>query len=399
MTSPHESLGVNAFGDWSSTTGLAQASRRLAHALRCRGVALSCTTLRTGAPTDDALVSPDLAPLMGPPTWPIDLWMLNINEFAGLGATAVTGLGTPRRRIATWYWELPTVPRSLRGQFDRVDEIWVASSFVQRTFLRYTRRPVHVVPTVVPKFEHSANRMEVRARLGIRPDGVMFLFTFDFNSSVARKNPMGVVEAFAQAFPADDEKSVLVIKGTNLGQAPTFEAHLRQALQRVKGRLIPGFLAQQEFEDLFHACDVYVSAHRSEGFGLGIAEAMALGKPVIGTSYSGNCDFMNAVNSCPLGYRLRPITAQDHVYQEAYSDVYVEGAIWAEPDIGQAAQWMRLLASSEAIRRRIGDEAARTMCDGFSEMAVGRIAEERLRSSYDDLPTDRHMSIVTTTSN
>ena len=44
---------------------------------------------------------------------------------------------------------------------------------------------------------------------------------------------------------------------------------------------------------------------------------MALGKPVIATSYSGNCDFMNAVNSCPLGYRLRAVTARDHEYPEA----------------------------------------------------------------------------------
>jgi glycosyltransferase involved in cell wall biosynthesis len=226
----------------------------------------------------------------------------------------------------------------------------------------------------------------------------MFLFTFDFNSSVARKNPLGVIEAFAQAFPENDETSVLVIKGMNLEQSSTFEAHLRKALICVKGRLITGFLSQQELEDLFHACDVYVSAHRSEGFGLGIAEAMALGKPVIATSYSGNCDFMNAVNSCPLGYRLRPITTHDHVYQEAFGDVYVEGAIWAEPDLGQAAQWMRLLASSEAIRRRIGAEAARTMRDGFSEMAVGRIAEDRLRASYNDLLTDCDMTTAAITS-
>jgi glycosyltransferase involved in cell wall biosynthesis len=388
VTSPHESLGVNAFGDWDSTTGLAQAGRRLTHALLRRGVALSCSTIHTGAPTDDTLVSPHLVSLMGPPRWPIDLWTLNINEFTSLGEMALSPLGAPRHRIATWYWELPTVPRWLRGQFDRVDEIWVASSFVRRSFLRYTRRPIHIVPTVVPRFELSMNRLDLRARLRIPMDAVMFLVTFDFNSSVARKNPLGVIEAFAQAFPVGDEQTVLVVKGMNLGQSPAFEADLRQALQRVNGRIIPEFLSQQDLANLFHACDVYVSTHRSEGFGLGIAEAMALGKPVIATSYSGNCDFMNAVNSCPVGYRLRAVTVRDHVYQEAVGDVYIEGAAWAEPDIGQAAQWMRLLAGSEAIRKRIGVEAARTMREGFSEAAVGRIAEERLRASYDDLAND-----------
>jgi glycosyltransferase involved in cell wall biosynthesis len=369
----------------------------LVEALERRGVALSCTTLRTGAPTDDTLLSPALAALEGPPAWPIDLWTLNINEFAMLGATAVSSLGGLRHRIATWYWELSTVPKSLWDQFDQVDEIWVPSSFVRRSFLRYTRRPIHIVPTVVPKFEPSVNRPDVRAQLGISPDAVVFLFTFDFNSSVARKNPLGVIEAFARAFRAGDQQAELVIKGMNLDQSPRFERDLRQALQRVNGQFISQFLSQQDLADLLHACDVYVSMHRSEGFGLGIAEAMALGKPVIATSYSGNCDFMNSVNSCPLGYRLRAVRERDHEYQMGLRDVYVEGAVWAEPDIGEAVEWMRLLAHNEAIRTRIGLEAARTMREGFSEAAVGRVAEDQLVATYDRLPKYRDMTTATMT--
>ena len=374
---------MNAFGDWRSTTGLAEAGRRLARALVRRGVTLSCSTVRTGAPTDDTLWPTDLAALTGPPTWPIDLWTLNINEFAMLGEAAVNELGGSRYRIATWYWELSTTPRSLWGAFDQVDEIWVPSSFVRRSFLRYTRTPIHIVPTVVPVFERGTNAADVRGRLGISRHAALFLFTFDFNSSTARKNPFGVIEAFAQAFPARDDHAVLVIKTMNLDQSPRFEADIRQALRRVNGVLISEFLSQQNLADLFHACDVYVSTHRSEGFGLGMAEAMALGKPVIATSYSGNCDFMNARNSCPVGYRLRPVTARDHEYQTGLRDVYVEGAVWAEPDITEAAQWMRLLASNEAIRTRIGGEAARTMREGFSEIAVGGIAEVRLQTAYE----------------
>jgi glycosyltransferase involved in cell wall biosynthesis len=336
--------------------------------------------MATGAPTDDTLVPRDLVPLMGPPTWPIDLWTLNINELTMPGPSAASALDAQRRRIATWYWEQSTVPRPLRGEFDRVDEIWVASSFVRQSFLRYTRRPIHIVPTVVPKFELSKDRFEVRARLGIPRDAVMFLFTFDFNSSVARKNPFGVIEAFSSAFPADDEQSVLVIKTMNLGRVPKFEMDLQGALQRVNGRLLTEFLPEQDQADLFNACDVYVSMHRSEGFGLGMAEAMALGKPVIATWYSGNCDFMGPLNSCPVGYRLRAVTARDHLYQTSAGDLYVEGALWAEPEIGQAARWMRLLAGNEPMRRQIGVEAARTMREGFSEAAVGRIAVERLRA-------------------
>lgn len=378
-------LGVNAFGDWSSTTGLAEASRRLTSALVRRGVPVAGSTVRTGAPTDESLVPADLAAHIAPPIWPIDLWTLNINEFVLVGEEAVSSLGGSRYRIATWYWELSTVPMALWPEFDHVDEIWVPTRFVGQSFLRYTRRPIHIVPTVVPVFGVGTGAPEVRARLGISPQAVVFLFTFDFNSSSARKNPLGVVDAFAQAFPSGQDQAVLVIKGSNLDQSPAFETALRQALQRVKGVFIREFLPQQDLADLFHTCDVYVSTHRSEGFGLGLAEAMAIGKPVVATAYSGNCDFMTARNSCPVGYRLRPVTASDHEYQPGLRDVYLEGAVWAEPDIAQTAQWMRLLAENSEIRRRIGVQAARTMREGFSESAVGRLAEERLDKAHAQL--------------
>jgi hypothetical protein len=108
---------------------------------------------------------------------------------------------------------------------------------------------------------------------------------------------------------------------------------------------------------------------------------------------------MGPLNSCPLGYRLRTVTARDHVYQSSAGDLYVEGAVWAEPEIGQAAQWMRLLAGNEAMRHRIGVEAARTMSEGFSEAAVGRIAVERLRAFRDQFSHERGtMSAATASS-
>ena len=236
---------MNAFGDWRSTTGLAEAGRRLARALVRRGVTLSCSTVRTGAPTDDTLWPTDLAALTGPPTWPIDLWTLNINEFAMLGEAAVNELGGSRYRIATWYWELSTTPRSLWGAFDQVDEIWVPSSFVRRSFLRYTRTPIHIVPTVVPVSSVGRIGTDVRCRLGHLPGRRIFLFTFDFNSSTPERTRSVSSRLSPKPFQGDDH-AVLVIKTMNLDQSPTFEADIRQALRRVNGVLISEFLSQQD---------------------------------------------------------------------------------------------------------------------------------------------------------
>jgi glycosyltransferase involved in cell wall biosynthesis len=142
--------------------------------------------------------------------------------------------------------------------------------------------------------------------------------------------------------------------------------------------LIDEHLSPDDLGDLFHAADVYVSLHRSEGFGLGLAEAMAIGKAVIGTAYSGNVDFMNGANSCPVGYRVRPITVDDHRYQGAVGSVYRQGLLCAEPDVEQAARWMRALAADAGLRRRLGAAASETIAARFSEEAVVDAAMERL---------------------
>jgi glycosyltransferase involved in cell wall biosynthesis len=125
--------------------------------------------------------------------------------------------------------------------------------------------------------------------------------------------------------------------------------------------------------------DAYVSLHRSEGFGFGIAEAMALGKPVIATAYSGNLDFATLANSCQVSYRLREITSDDHVFNEGISSVYQSGAVWADPDIGQAARWMQLLSADPALRARIGEAGRATVRRRYSAQAAVEAVTHRLK--------------------
>ena len=135
----------------------------------------------------------------------------------------------------------------------------------------------------------------------------------------------------------------------------------------------------------------YVSLHRGEGLGLVMAEAMAIGKAGIGTAYSGNLDFMTNVNSCLVGHELTTITQADDRYEK--KDMlyhYGEGSVWAEPDIDQAALWMRLLAEDEDLRTRVGVQAALDIRGNFSEAEVARVAFNRLgvlaRETGTDLP-------------
>jgi glycosyltransferase involved in cell wall biosynthesis len=227
--------------------------------------------------------------------------------------------------------------------------------------------------------------------LGLPTDRVLFLFTFDFNSNVGRKNPEGVIDAFAKAFPQRGPASpLLVLKSINIERHPEFAAHLQERVERVGGHLINAHLSQQDMANLFDACDVYVSLHRSEGFGLGMAEAMSVGKPVIATGYSGNLAFMNVANSCLVGYHLRPVTGADHLFNPGAAPIYPEGALWAEPDLDQAAEWMRMLAADERLRERIGQFGRETISSGFSEEAASRIAVSRLSALSGELLGERY---------
>jgi glycosyltransferase involved in cell wall biosynthesis len=368
--------GVNVFGDWAATTGLAQAARRLTIAISEAGFGLCLGTVASGAPRDESRVADSLREIPDDRKYAIDLWMLNVNEFPNIGEELLRPPGRKTYAIGVWYWELTTFPDSLTAQMERVDEIWVATTFVQSSFESATDRPVRVVPAIVPDL-HGSGR--TRTDFGLRDDELIFLFSFDVHSMVARKNPGAVIEAFSRAFGSPNRSGTrLVIKVLNLDRHAHVASWLREAVASVAGVLIEDDLRHEELVDLFMCADSYVSLHRSEGFGFGIAEAMALGKPVIATAYSGNTDFATAANSCQVGYRLREITNEDYLYDEGASEVYRIGSTWAEPDIAQAARWMRVIAQDPQLRRRIGETARATILERYSAAAVVDIVRARL---------------------
>ncbi len=208
----------------------------------------------------------------------------------------------------------------------------------------------------------------------------MFLFHFDAHSTFARKNPLGVIDAFRRAFGPGGrrDEAQLVMKVLNLDRLPEARALLVHELESVGGILIETEMATTEVASLIALSDVYVSLHRAEGFGLGIAEAMFFEKPVIATAFSGPEDFLTPVNSCMLGYRPRTILGGDLYLNPGMEALYQTGKMWAEPDVVQAAKWMRRLASRPEERRRIGIQAGRTIRTSFSSLAVGAAVRNRL---------------------
>ncbi len=151
---------------------------------------------------------------------------------------------------------------------------------------------------------------------------------------------------------------LLVIKSQYLERYPPLYHHLFHLVEDINGILLNKMMTRQQMTDLLTCADVYVSLHRAEGFGRGMAEAMFLGKPVIATNYSGNTDFMTTTNSYPVAFKLRPITAEDHRFQPAFATIYDVGQVWAEPDIDEAAARMAMLYEQPANGVEKGYQAA-----------------------------------------
>ncbi len=269
-------------------------------------------------------------------------------------------------------WELGIYPQVWAAQVGRFDEVWTESMFVFDTIKKAVSKPVFYMPNPV---QINLSCFLGRRYFGIPESSYIFLFLFDFKSYIDRKNPYGVLEAFQKVCDIKpDEDMRLVIKISGSDSKPddyrVFKERLDGFNYRDRVIIINKTLSNNEIKNLIRCGDCFVSLHRSEGFGLGMAEAMFLGKPVVATAWSGNLDFMKEDNSCLVRYKLIPV--QEGQY------LYTDGQVWAEPDVDHAVDYMFKLLSDKEYGRRLGSVASRHIRQFYSYRAVGLRSMQRL---------------------
>lgn len=274
--------------------------------------------------------------------------------------------------IGYFAWELPEFPDTWTPSFDYYEEIWCPSDFTAAAIAMKSPLPVLTMPHAIAFDAPQGSPAELRARFNLPRDKFLFLCLFDLNSYAARKNPRGVIDAFRQSgLPGRD--AALVIKVQNVAANAADFAALQASVRDLPGTvLLTETLSRADVYALEAACDCFVSLHRSEGFGLAIAECMLLGKPVISTDWSAPAEFVTPENGCPVRARL--------VTLEQNHGPYAKGSTWAEPDALHAAEHMRRLAADRALAAKLGAAARETIQRRFFPAVIGARYRARLEN-------------------
>jgi glycosyltransferase involved in cell wall biosynthesis len=353
--------GVNVAGYFRAEAGVGEAARHLLRGLDRAGIPHSTFTYEETLSRQDHAFEERAGV-----SYDINVICVNADQVPRFTYDVGPGFFEGRHSIGVWWWEVGQFPGRFQQAFEPVNEVWVGSDFVREAIAAETEKPVLTMPLGIELPEAAPPK-----RSALFPqEGFVFLFSFDFDSRFERKNPLAAIEAFRRAFPAGSGPT-LVLKSINGDRWLAQLEELRAAAAgRSDIRVIDGYLSAEENAGLMATCDCYVSLHRSEGFGLTMAEAMAYGKPVVATAYSGNLMFMTDETSYLVPYELTPIPEG--------AEPYPVGGVWASPDVGAAAKLMREVFTQPDEAEKRGRRAREHVADRLSPDRMGAFLRDRI---------------------
>ena len=350
-------IGITVIGNLSSKGSLNKTLRDFCFSLKDAGIPFQ--TFDTGA---NEVPSEDIAAILTP------RGEFRIRKYSDvvemINSPLQAGIVDRISRIGFWEFEsgfLEAFPTYL----ERGGDVIAMSDFNAEYFRRLfnAKRDVHklLYPLRI-ETDGVLSKTECRRKFGFHEDDFIVFYNFSFSSGYGRKNPEAAITAFAKAFRCD-LNARLVFKTFSLRDEDDLTKQLEEKARQLgvgnRVKFISDYLTQKDVFNLTNACDVYLSLHRSEGFGIGIAEAMSLAKAVVVTDYSSTTEFCNADNSVPVPYRMARMECPD-------TPLYIAAEDWAEPDVDAAAAALVRLRDDAEFRRSLGDAAQRSIREQFS---------------------------------
>ncbi|MEM7007169.1 MAG: glycosyltransferase family 4 protein, partial [Pseudomonadota bacterium] len=332
---------VNVAGYLSQTHGLAASANRCIATLKRLGVDVRTFDLSDAQPDVSGSTSKHEKYVPGP-------WIIHVNAPEFMLAHATIGKDLLSRSFVAgyWAWELPEAEPAWKDKTKFLSELWVPSHYTAKAFEDCQDLPVRVVPHIF-ETQRGVTPAAIRQALALGSDEFIAVALCDLRSSAARKNPQGAICAFKQAF-GSDTSAKLILKIQNGDWALKIMAELQALADGSNIVLIDEKWPGDRVVDLIAAADVLISLHRAEGFGVTMAEAMALETPVIATGWSGNTDFMTDDTAILIPSRQIPVRDPQGVYSGQY---------WAEPDIGAASSALTKLRNDPDFARDLAKRA------------------------------------------
>ena len=361
--------GMNIIGYLTAPTGVGEAARRMLVSTEIVGIPTTTYNLLLHSAVDSGEELPANNQNL---LHPVNLIQVNADQVVqvvrNLGRQLVQG----RYNIGYWYWELSEFYDDYTSSFNVLNEIWVASSFVQNAIASKALLPVIKMP---PCIQPIVAKGVERSHFDLPSDHFLFLTMFDMASVYERKNPQAVVEAFRKAFRDTNYKNVgLVIKVSNAKNNQPKYTQLQESTNDLPVWFVEERLSQETVNSLTNCCDCTISLHRSEGLGLTLAEAMYLGKPVIATAYSGNMDFTHPDNSLLVNYELIQLDRNEGPYRK--------GMWWADPDTEHAAHQMRKVIYEPNLTSHLARRGQSYIQQYYAPEVVGDAIIARLNTIY-----------------
>lgn len=375
---------VNLLGIGGSASGLATSATQLARLFAEADSDHRALTLGHPHTTAGEADPPDIDLFTaGAPPPPADITVVGVNAdtLSEIGAIGRYRLFGDSYRVGYWWWEVDRMPADYQRHLDLVDEVWVGTTHVAHLMRNLTDRPVHRVPLPV---RQPAPTPVDRSALGIDGDTTLFTFAFDYNSGLARKNPLGLIEAWRAAFTPNDG-CTLAIKTLNAElQRPHAEAVRHAARGRTDIVLIDRFLDADTLDGLVASSAAYVSLHRAEGLGLGILDATVLGVPVVATATGGCMDFLAADSSWLVP--ASPVPVGPH------QAPYPPDATWGDPDPDVAVAHLRAIAADPVAARATAQLARSRALDTYDVGVCTDILRQRVADIRAQLDQQRSTS-------
>jgi glycosyltransferase involved in cell wall biosynthesis len=361
---------IQLIGPLNKSSGLGQACRLSGQILEAAGYAVNYVDFDLDNPSPTGFNNV----VQGGVAKKADINIIHLNaEALPLLAAYSPDILADTYNIGYFFWELDSPARCHSLAMDLVDEVWVSSEFGVAQYQPFCRIPVTNVGMSfeqMPEICRNSARDQLNRRYSIAEDATLYLSTFDSYSYIQRKNPRGIIAAFQNAF--QNEESVhLIVKTQNKDlvsdprQDELWHGIAAAIANDSRITFINETVDYASLMNMKQGVDCYVSLHRSEGWGFGIIESMAMGIPVVTTAYSGNMEFCTPENSWLVKGAKKYLASDDYIFVEP-------GQYWFDPDLDSATECLKEVYENPLARTAKSSCAKSFISDRYTTSEIAK---------------------------